>query len=177
MNIITGTGRCGTLSAAYIFGGHHEKKPHLPWNKNLSLLEEHLKDVKEDDVLVASFYIPYLGELLKRGARVIYLYRDKEEVVDSFIRKTEKNGVNPWSPEAKNPFSKCFPKYNLPKEDAIRRYWELCYREAKKWKLKIYDVNDLNSAFKQREIFTYFNKNYPGFKSVRKNGLSLHIQQ
>ena len=148
-----GSGRCGTASLTVLLNKQprvcatHEGQ-FLPWEHDLvafyqGLLKEIMMAKKPIVAPVAFYWINYLAEIFRdvRDPKVICLKRRREEVVKSFAGMYQ--GQNFWSdPEGDkftgidpkiSPLGEMFPKYNLPKEEAIGIYWDTYYAIAEMW--------------------------------------------
>lgn len=151
-----GSGRCGTMSLASVlnmqenFYISHEFRPtdspSLPreqcWEQPLPLsadprqvlnVIQRMCRLNHAAVVgdVAFFWLPHLDYLIRslgEQIRVVCLKRDCKATVQSFMGKTP--NMNPWgieAPGAESVWNPCFPKYDLPKEEGIQRYWEEYY--------------------------------------------------
>lgn len=140
-----GTGRCGSLSFAKLMNSQkdvtftHEVYP-LPWIVSETELTGALTKIFNTCRNASiggdagSYYLPYVEMILKTFPRTkfVCLERDIYEVVDSYLKKTPT--VNHWTDcessfwsdyDDFNNWDRCFPKYNLPKNEAIERYcWD-----------------------------------------------------
>lgn len=145
-----GTGRCGTWTLHLIFEAqeglvsNHEGVP-LPWKVDAGMLWYHLilLAVAFDAKIIAntSFaWINYVGLIMGNliDPKCICLKRDKEEVVESFCKHipnlnhwTDPDSTH-WNPnkDTESFQSISWPKYDLPKKEAIARYWEDYYAHA-----------------------------------------------
>ena len=191
-----GSGRCGTQSLAALLNGcsqvnvSHEfrergdKHYRLSWyfnkveaNRRLNLLKN-LKGNYVGDI--AHYYLNYIKYFQKHldNLKIIYLYRDTEEVIESFMRKTKQVGNRcHWLPKwhedmIKNrythePWTKTFPQFIHAKDkrDAIRMY-------CKKYKnralsipnVHLFNTKDLNNKTKLDYLY-----NYIGIKKQDRN--------
>lgn len=145
-----GTGRCGTVSLAKLLNNcanvnvSHEWRERNDANYRLSWKyssEEIINRCNKIHELkgnlvgdIAHFYLPYitfLQEHFKDNIKFIYLERDAEETVQSFMKKS-KNWCHWISKDSKVfiennykaiSWDRTFPKYNTnSKEEAIERY-------------------------------------------------------
>jgi len=151
----TGTGRCGTSSLAALLSAqngadvtHERWRSRVPWTEGQhwarSLVEE-CEESLEGGARVAQWYAE---GLIEAGARIVYLLRNCEEVVESFIRKSgPRNNWQPWPQLAENErfrFHECFPSFLAEsKREALRKYWSLSVGRAQ----------DLNARHEAFEIF------------------------
>lgn len=177
-----GTGRCGTNSLAALLDLQtdaavtHERFGHgLHWEGGLAQVDALIAAVRADlrsglrlagDV--HSAYLPYAERLLstRPAVRMVCLQRDRDATVASFESKTHRK-ANHWAPT--RPFSRharwnaCFPTYpaELPKPEAIARYWDEYYREAERLqardpdRFRVVPMTDLNSEAGQRSILGF----------------------
>lgn len=137
-----GTGRSGTVSLANLLdaapGTHitHEALPRLPWEYAEAPLAQHLKQFRERSEAivgdVASYWLPYIEEILRRweDVRIIYVERERAAVVDSFVIKM-KGKKNHWMHHngrrwrRDRNWDQCFPKYDVDDmATAIGLYWD-----------------------------------------------------
>jgi hypothetical protein len=134
-----GTGRCGTQSLATFLGqqpyaGVTHESLRLPWIADAKRFDSafRLLLARPGKVIgdVASYWLPYApmlaGAVSARGGlqlRFVYLHRDTDEVVRSFMHRTA--GKDHWCEglQTGDPYDECFPHYPLSdKALAIRRY-------------------------------------------------------
>lgn len=183
-----GTGRCGTTSLARLLalqpdssfvheGGFPKNKySHflLPWNVDLSKLIEWEKKIKElsgdrnfsGDV--GSYFIQYVLAILQKypNAKFLCLKREKEQVVQSFIKRTR--GRNhwmeriPWYQARDIIWDKIFPRFNVSnKKEAIALYWDIYYLTAFDFEkrfpenFRIFPTEFLNSISGMNEILDF----------------------
>lgn len=162
--MILGSGRCGSYSAHALLKKQrgvlstHEHY-HMPWNVDpgscykallrmvyLQTSQRGMLDFQEPvgyylRVDAAFYWLNYAQFVFSMipGARMLCLYREKDEVVESFVRHMPEQ--NHWTaadskhydPEkwgSASSFSDQFPSYDLPKEEAIAKYWEEYYTTA-----------------------------------------------
>lgn len=160
----------------------------LSWKvdeKKFSLLTKRIKEYgHRNDVTgrkvkvvgdVAFWYLPYVEYFLKEfpEAKFICLRRNILHVVRSFLLKVKKS--NHWTHPAffwnkkwkmsttpfKNNFDLCFPKYFLPKVNAIYQYCEDYYYESERLEkeypnnFKTFDVSALSFETGQRKILNF----------------------
>ena len=197
----TGSGRCGTMSLAKLLNGckgvnvFHElnakkdtdailsyKRDEEQLKRKLNLLNS-LEGTLVGDV--ALYYLNHIDWFFEKlsNLKVIYMWRDKEEVVESYIRKTEKGVLlNHWWSEKRKAgtsyvihhrWNKAYPKFDntKTKREAIAKFWDWCMKKGCELKRKYPDkvlminVYDLNSKFFQKIIFDFLeipetNRNY-----------------
>lgn len=138
-----GTGRCGTTSLASILNSQfdsnfsHEAggRMRLPWIFDQKRLDNYVNfiNLKNNKFIgdVSFYLVNHITELVKifPECKIIVLKRDKEQTVESFMKKTR--GLQHWilNPKIHSPFDFCFPKFpNVEKkEDRIRFYYDLYY--------------------------------------------------
>lgn len=117
-----------------------------------------------------NWYLQYLDvifDAFKEKARFIYLYRDIDEVVDSYMRKVVNGNhwtarwSSHWDGSKPSIFDQCYPKYDLPKEDAVRKYCH-DYHEIAKLKVasfpnnaRIFDLELFESEGIQKRLFEF----------------------
>lgn len=177
-----GTGRCGTWTLHKVFAaqldvaGKHEGVP-LPWEKDEDLFYRRLFGlwVNIDSPVIASVsyvWINYIGTIMGniKDPRCICLKRPREQVVESFMAHSPNNNhwTDPdslsWDPnkDTHTVLSYQWPKYDLPKRKAIRKYWDEYYTHAQYLEtrypdnFKIFSVQEaLNSPYGQREMLKF----------------------
>lgn len=162
MIIGLGTGRCGTVSLANLLNVNnlnvvHELRPLLSWydgdyKQKINTLREQKLDGE-----VASYFLPYVRGIndMVENVKFICLKREKQQVIDSFMKKTpvtnhwcEYTEGGEWKKDKE--WYECFPKYNISdKKEAISMYWESYYKEAETLSndmdnFKIFETRDLN---------------------------------
>ena len=163
----------------------HEKPPVLPWNVDSVLLEVRIDYFKANNNVgdVAFYYLPYLEDLLDNvnGLKVICLKRDREETVESYMKKTR--GRNHWLDHEgekweKDPvWDKCYPNYNFEsKERAIREYWHEYYdyteylSDIYPERVKVYSLDVLNNEEVQKKMFDFIGVDEPNLQvGLKKN--------
>jgi hypothetical protein len=76
-------------------------------------------------------YVKFLDRLYPNFFKFVCLYRDIDEVVKSYIKKvplgnhwTKRDSDCYENPTRESAYDKCYPKYDLPKKDAVRKYCE-----------------------------------------------------
>jgi len=145
-----GSGRCGTGTLAEFLGlqkgiwAKHESG-FCPWEKDIVAFYQSivalLAEATEMRIAtVALYWRQYLSEIFRDflNPKVIVLKRDKKKVVESFASMYR--GRNYWStPGGRNwegndtendPLGAWFPKYDLPKKEAIGKFWEEYYNDG-----------------------------------------------
>lgn len=171
--IVLGPGRCGTLSLATLLAGqrdfmaHHEFAAML-WEISIPhfviMMIKLLYDLKPRLDRVSDcgpWYIQYV-ELIRSifpKAKFVCMWRDPEEVFESWMKRDvdtchwTSTKSKHWKPEWKRNFvyRGCFPRYDLPKEEALRKYIKEYYQKAKMFErqygdfFKMFDVESLNT--------------------------------
>lgn len=177
-----GTGRCGTYTLHKIFAAQpdvaakHEGVP-LPWDTDKALFYRRLVGlwVNIDAPIIASVsyvWINYIGAIMGnlKDPRCVCLKRPRQEVVDSFLQHSPFNNhwTDPkslkWDPnkDVHTKLSYQWPKYDLPKPEAIERYWENYYGLAEYLQaqypenLAIFTTHEaLNTLDGQRRMLTF----------------------
>ena len=123
---------------------------------------------------VASFYLPYAGEILasRANVKIVCLKRDRNQTIASFIRwlnHTQRWITNHWiaePPEGSyhDPLrSRLFPKFDVSNRDeAIGLYWDDYYQRANLLaqnypdRFRIFDASQtLDSLEGQQELLSY----------------------
>jgi len=174
MIIGLGTGRCGTVSLCQVLRNAglnvaHELKPVMNWQTGkgkdrLNYLNS--KGVQGD---IAFWYLNFVEEMNEScdDIRFVCLQRNVDEVVDSYMRKT--NGRNHWMHhDGSNwrldfEWDQCYPKYDVQdKSEGIRLYWEEYQKRSSEYQdkmenFKVFDTNCLNSKEGIQSIFDFLN--------------------
>lgn len=198
--ILIGTGRCGLNSLHYLINSCKncsiankvdELDGIISWKFNKRELNKTIDLLSSKDselVGVTGFYyinfiIPLFTKF-KDNLKVVCIYRNKEEVVKSYLINTEydrlKINLNHWQNNkyVNNEWSKCYPTYsNLSKEKAIKKYYEvykgkvITLKNLYKDNIFILNVKDLNSKDKQKELFSFLNikKQDRVYQTIRLN--------
>jgi len=177
-----GTGRCGTWTLSRIFAmqpdvaSKHEGVP-LPWEVNNDIFYNRMLRlwVNVDSPIIASVsyvWINYIGIIMGnlKDPKCVCLKRSKSEVVKSFLRHSPFNNhwTDPeslhWDPnrDVNTNLSYQWPKYDLPKKEAIEMYWNRYYAHADYLQSQypdnfaIFNLNEaLNSGFGQRRMLSF----------------------
>lgn len=159
-----GAGRTGSMSLARLFNeqpyciGTHENF-HMNWDVDMDQLDRAMKHLlsKKAPVIAdaASYWLNYVPLIRRQypGTKFICTYRDKEEIVGSFLRKTW--GYNPWTQRDSKHYTKrytrtwlYFPHYDAPKKKALGKYVDTYYALADTMvddSFRIFDIHDLNT--------------------------------
>lgn len=200
--ICTGTGRCGTKSITKLFGlqadttashemGVYDKKHDnitvaygvdIQKHNKLNLISSLILKHDSEFIVESAFYLLHHAEIAiqKYDAKVIYLLRDRKEVVDSFMKITStKRNNNHWQTHdgteyQKHTFDVCFPKFDdaINKEDAIGKYWDYCYEMITGLILKypnnirIYKTEDISNKDLMLDMLTWCGYKNPVFADV-----------
>jgi len=192
--ICLGTGRCGTLSMSKLLkkkGGDvsHEQYRH-PWKTDIDVLYNSTVNLltRDGDFVGDSgyYWLNYAQEMIRvfPNLRFVCLKRDKKEVIESFNRRTP--NANWWtSPKSKHwdwveyildTRMYLFPKYDLPKKEAIGEYWEDYYRIANSLErlygglFKIFDFKYvLNTEEGQKELFNFLDLDGTTYLGIKQN--------
>jgi len=185
-----GTGRCGTMSLSKLLNdckginishefrnrGDSQYRLKFYFNKQEADRRiKHLKNLKEEFVGdIAHYYLNYIDYFMENlpNLKLIYLDRDINETVKSFMKKTKKVGNRcHWLPinhpdMIKNkythePWSRTFPKFPQAKnkEEAFKiyckGYFEVVLNLSKKYSIWYLNVKDLNLKSKQKGLFNW----------------------
>ncbi len=133
-----GTGRSGSYSLAsfldaQIGGDVGHESLWCPWeydefSANATLIgAQYKKGELVGDV--ACYLLPYVEKLVELDTEVkfICIKRDKKETVDSWLKHSGK--INHWTKQSDdiNGLTFVFPKYDLPKKEALEKYWDDYY--------------------------------------------------
>lgn len=192
LRIICGTGRCGTFSMYRIFQAQpnvfarHEGLP-FPWEFEPAPLYYYTQRILINEwsgqrFWVSSSYswVKYLGLAFKhfKDVKAVCLVRPRAEIIASFLKRWPDE--NYWTSEESSHFdgqypefnatgpnpaglAETWPKYDLPKEQAIGAYWDEYYQTCKMWQRKLPDAmmvismhDALNTACGQKRIFDFF---------------------
>lgn len=167
-----GTGRSGTSSLSALLSLQkdclvtHESLPLVSWNKNDELLKYKISQIsKRENAIVGDVcmsYLPYVEDilnLLNKQVKFICLYRDPDEVINSYLHKTK--GRNHWvyhdgtEWDIDFKWDPCYPKYpSNNKEEALRRYvndYKLIIEKLKKKYPDIVYTSEMNYALNNEE--------------------------
>lgn len=195
-----GTGRSGTASLARLLDGcrgtwvTHEQKPVLPWRYDPRYLTNRILYWRSLDTPfvgdVASWNLHYIEPLLQYfpALRAICLERPKDEVVESWERKTPTwNHVQhpdswraDWDVDDK--FVDSFPKFMADsKREALELYWHLYRDEIRRLQRRhpanvaIFDMGwALNTREGQDAIFEHAGipPEARAYRTIHENSLS-----
>tara|TARA_Y100001938_G_C8096454_1_gene438478 strand:- start:4312 stop:4947 length:636 start_codon:yes stop_codon:yes gene_type:complete len=185
-----GTGRCGSASLAYLMShqidahASHELFPILPWETDLNLLtkkweqldhQSHLFDVVFDS---GSYYFPYVPILFNSWSqhdyanqrfdlKIVCLKRDKNQTIQSYLRKFEKQNNNPLQNHDgtkyyKSEWDLSFPKYDgVSIEESLSLYYDQYYSVCDFWEskysgdFKIFNTEALNTTQGVKSILEF----------------------
>ena len=192
-----GSGRCGTASLAYLMSlqestlATHELHPVLPWEADLGRLtfrwqqmdhQSHLYDTVFD---AGIYYFSYVDTLIRSwdtheyakqryDLKFVCLKRNREEVIESFLRKFKRQKNNPLQdhsdPElTKDEWDLCFPKYDnsLSLSEAIGRFHDDYYEIAREKQesfsdhFRIFDTQSLNTKEGVNSILAFIGYDNP----------------
>jgi hypothetical protein len=164
-----GTGRCGTKSLAHLLGiqpgvtSYHESMP-LHWLPlpGYDAAIQWLKSIRNDVVTATGYYwLKHIPQLLVdfQAPRFIHIWREKEEVVESFWEKKQK------TLQSKIPDEEWFGIYPFldypPTKDTVAKTWERYHYIAKKMRMLnphttyTLHMNDLNNMDKVSELLDF----------------------
>ena len=209
IRVICGTGRSGSwawyrIMQAQGADASHESLP-FPWKQDpctfYYLMCQCMVSWNGSPIWSNSSFvwIQYIGLLMKtfKDPRVLCIRRPKDAMVASFMKHwpeenfwTDMESVhwdhqypqlNIFAPN-KDRLLELFPKYDLPKEDAIARYYDEYYEMAEFWQHRlpnnfmIVSLHDaMNTVSGQRKIFEFFGIDNPQlYVGVRLNASGEH---
>ena len=168
-----GTGRCGTYSLSALLASqpnimaHHEFL-RLLWKVSIPHFTVMMSKLFYDYIPrpyriadVGLYFIQYIDliRMLCPQTKFVCMQRDAEEVYNSFVVRdtdtshwTNENSKH-WDSKWKGNyvFRECYPHYDLPREEAIRKYIKDYHERSKQLQdkypnsFRIFDVNDLNT--------------------------------
>ncbi|HLD90884.1 MAG TPA: hypothetical protein VI911_07730 [Patescibacteria group bacterium] len=188
-----GTGRCGTVSLKELLGLQNDfTSTHelviTPWqfskghiDKTIAYMQNRPWGFSSCDV--SFWHLPYVIYILDKfpNSKFICLKRTKKDTVASYIKKTAANtktGLkerNHWTARDSiywdsnlwrlDPiYDNCYPKYNLPKIDAIEQYWDDYYNLAAEYaaafkdNFMLFNTEEvLNDETTQSKLLTFLN--------------------
>ena len=157
-----GTGRCGTVSLKELLGlqngftATHEVVI-SPWQFSKAHIDTTIVSMQNRPVGstacdVSFWHLPYVLYILDKhpNSKFVCLKRDMQSTVNSYMKKTGPNVAaklkarNHWTARDSiywdnrlwrlDPiYDICYPKYNLPKVDAITQYWLDYYALAEEY--------------------------------------------
>ena len=173
-----GTGRCGTNTFMRLLRDNGINATHedyyLSWDFNKHEFQYAVNSLKKRNGKVsdtAFYWINYVSPFLNifPQTKFVCLKRNKEKVVASFNHRTP--NYNWWTdPQSKYWDNKwiysnrirMMPKYDLPKIEALGKYYDDYYLMAEKYEnkypdnFKIYNTDDvLNNEDCQKEMFDF----------------------
>jgi hypothetical protein len=185
-----GTGRCGTLTLAAVLDAQfrtnitHEAYWRLPWkpiNIYLEITLQHIYRHTADFIGDVSFYyLNYVETILSwiPKTKFVCLQRPREGVIESQMRCGTSLGSNHFTARDSKHFNheRCdlknneesriyrdsFPKYDAPRKEAARMYWDEFFTIAESFQkkypdnFKIFDMDAaLNTIDGQREMLKF----------------------
>ena len=182
--IVLGTGRCGTKSIVSVLNNQpgfritHELR-RLKWMVNISDLKTSINMMMDRECVYtgdAAFwylnYVPFIKDEYP-NTFFICLRRDRDETVDSYMRKTPI--INHWTSQESEHYkeaewniywSPCYPHYDLTKKEAIYLFWDKYYEKAARFEkeicnFRIVEMNDvLNTEDNQAELIHWLGVPY-----------------
>ena len=119
------------------------------------------------------YYLPYITKIIKKypNVKIIGLIREKNEVVNSYMKKTE--GRNHWYNhdgvkwEKDEKWDHCYPNYDEKnKKKALELYWDEYKKETEKLEynfsnnIKIWTIEEFNTTKGKNEILDFINYNF-----------------
>jgi len=203
-----GTGRCGTVSLSDLLNKQerasfsHELKikikragdynAPLPWEYDENAFNSAWNSILHYDGQyvgdVSMFWLPYLEKLfvMSEDLKVICLQRKKEEVVNSYLKKTE--GRNHWIKHDGKQWDSCpwddsYPNFEVNnKEEALYLYWDYYYQlvndlmQKYPGRIQIFQMTDLNNEEKVEGLLTFAGfKNKKVISNIQKNKIERNI--
>ena len=146
MIIGLGSGRCGTESLANLLNRQigasvtHEYCS-MPWEFDEKIWKWNMgrflsgeKPYNTEIIGDVGFYwLNYVGRLLElqENAKFVCLKRDKQETIDSYMKKSNGLNVHPTDDRFR-----LFPRYSPPLKEAVGAMWDDYYRIAESWREK-----------------------------------------
>lgn len=190
-----GTGRSGSYSLSALldaqegFNVTHEVY-WCPWEKDKVTVEVMMAGFRGKGNVgdVACYLLPYVEEFLSVDPTIkfVVIKRGREDTVESWLRHTD---VNHWTrPDSEffegkqNFLSFCFPKYDLPRKDALEKYWDDYYAisEALEFmypdNVKVFGMEALKTQDEILDFIGIKNKVYGDFW-LNKGGEQLIIKK
>ena len=190
-----GTGRCGTVSLTTLLSEQenanisHELTPHLNWTFNEGQISTRFDAIiNRSSIFVGDIsfynlnYVDYIFtrcEELNIPLKILHIYREKVEVVRSYLQKTA--GRNHWcihnntTWKRDDVWDKCYPKYHTEsKKEAISKYYDeyikRCEVYQKKYAVFCFKTEALNNEVGVNKILDYCGfKNKNIIIKIRKN--------
>lgn len=185
-----GTGRCGTVSLSSVFNSQHDTSSShesiiSPWEFNEGFLSKnigmllHRQYISKVASEVAFYLLPYCQRIIEMypETKVVCFKRDMKETATSYMKKTV--GRNHWTLPSKKPeygdwrddptWDSCYPKYDLPKFEAIIQYWNDYYTYSETLQAKFPDnfrIFDMKSTL-QSEAAQLKMLSFCGFKIMK----------
>lgn len=183
-----GTGRCGTTSLSSLLNGQnnsnvsHEMSGDilLPWKFDEKEYDRYIDSLHKRKQLFigdVSFYlVNYIPQIIKDfpESKIIVLKRNKQETINSFIKK-----IGPLEHWISNPrrfsiYDKCFPKFDfeIQKIKRISLYYDLYYSlvDQIKYEDMIHlDTNNLNNEECMKEMLEFCGFEKPKFSIKHLN--------
>lgn len=211
VGFVIGTGRCGTFSSSQLFKNQpgvwafHENKL-CGWYadyEGLAKIFSYIDSLRMKDgclavVMVAFYLLPYVDFLLDKypEAKIACLWRDKDAVIKSWIRKKmtiklknrkKRNDSfftridsSVWKQNgyvqhvSKLDHRKCYPRYRLPRYRATRRYYNSYFYLSEHFRSKYpssfesFPIDVLNDPECQRQLFDFLGIQFQEFSHVHR---------
>lgn len=169
-----GTGRCGTVSLKALLACQEDTNAThetmlLPYKFSDPKYRQYMNKLwrRKTRIVadVALWTLPYVTTIMGEypSTKFICLQRDREDTIQSFMRKT-KDGRNHWTRfdssywdekkwprERKCPYKNCYPRFDADKEKALGFYWDYYYIVAESYQdafpdsFRIFPVEFLNT--------------------------------
>lgn len=189
-----GTGRCGTTSLAHLLNAvrgchvsheHNDIRSIMSWDFKEEAAKKALEILARRGGVagdVAFYYLPYARWIAQASpeARFVCMMRDREETIDSYMRKTLNR--DHWSSRClgRDAWDRMYPKFDTQdKKTALGMYWDSYYREVGELEksgvcIKTFRTEDLNSEEGVGKILKFCGLDYaPNLAGIKKNRLGL----
>jgi hypothetical protein len=130
---------------------------------------------------ISSWYLPYvkfMDRVYPNFFKFVCLYRDTDEVVSSYIKKvplgnhwTDKSSEHYHNMIRLSAYDECYPKYDLVKSDAIRKYCEEYDDKAIELAKKMrnfgrFNISVLNDKEYQLKLFKFLEVGSPNVSTT-----------
>lgn len=200
--ISIGTGRSGSLSLSKFLSSQkkmevlhegrldsHKIRKLIKWENDAKELFSWIDFLINDNTQInyigdtGMYYLPYIKLIIEKypDVKVIGLIRKKEEVIKSFLKKTEgrnhwyKHDGKKWKFDSK--WDDCFPKYNEEnKSKALENYYDEYNDTAIKLMnkfpkhVRLWGIEDFNTYKGKKEILDFIKYNLE--RDISKNYIS-----
>ena len=183
-----GTGRCGTTSLSHLLNGQfganitHEMSGDilLPWEFNKKEYDRYIGSLcnrKGEFIGDVSFYlINYVPQIIKDfpESKILVLKRNKQETINSFIKKI--GPLEHWvsNPRMFSAYDKCFPKFDFESQKIkrISLYYDLYYSLLEQIdcdQIMLLNTNELNDEKKIKKVLKFCGFEEPKFSIKHLN--------